>query len=225
VGRYFVQVQTTNGEANSYGSNGFGLRSYFAANFAGAATTTTPVCTTLSGNGFSASCPQVHGITDMSVYANKASTTADFYLAQVTAKDAGKIMQITLFDPGEGASSLQVLDPNGTKSQFTWTADCALVEGGVTIAAPSGGCSGASSGANPLLDVSGSGFTKAWANVSSSSKYSDRRITLSIPLPVNYTATYGTNEWWKIRYNTGGTVTDRTTWSVQILGDPVHLTD
>ena len=34
----------------------------------------------------------------------------------------------------------------------------------------------------------------------------------------------GTKTWWRIRYTTTtGTVTDRTTWSVNILGNPVHL--
>jgi hypothetical protein len=32
------------------------------------------------------------------------------------------------------------------------------------------------------------------------------------------------NNWWKIRYKTGGSApTDRTTWSVNVVGDPVHL--
>ena len=35
------------------------------------------------------------------------------------------------------------------------------------------------------------------------------------------------NNWWKIYYNfnSGTAVTDRTTWSARILGDPVHLVE
>ena len=36
--------------------------------------------------------------------------------------------------------------------------------------------------------------------------------------------TFGrTKVWWKIQYKVGSTSTDRTTWSVNIVGDPVHL--
>ena len=33
------------------------------------------------------------------------------------------------------------------------------------------------------------------------------------------------NDWWQIRYTFSGTVTDRTTWSARIIGDPVHLVE
>jgi hypothetical protein len=57
----------------------------------------------------------------------------------------------------------------------------------------------------------------------STSKYSDRFITIDIPLPSNYNGFLG-NYWWKIKYTmTNGAPTDRTTWSVNIVGDPVHL--
>ena len=52
----------------------------------------------------------------MSIYANLggvAGDTATFYLAEVAALHAGKTMQLTLFDSGEGAQSIEVLDPNG----------------------------------------------------------------------------------------------------------------
>ena len=49
----------------------------------------------------------------MSIFANLSGTTADFYLAQIDPIHAGKTMRINMFDSGEGASSLQILDPNG----------------------------------------------------------------------------------------------------------------
>ena len=53
--------------------------------------------------------------------------------------------------------------------------------------------------------------------------YQDSLITIDIPLPSNYSTVYGGKVWWKVRYNVGSSATDRTTWSVNIVGDPVHL--
>jgi hypothetical protein len=73
------------------------------------------------------------------------------------------------------------------------------------------------------LSVSGSG-TQPSSNLSSSSKYNNRQMSLIVALPNDYASRYGTKTWWKIRYRTTSTsVTDRTTWSATIIGDPVHL--
>ncbi|MBV8690291.1 MAG: hypothetical protein JOY57_01425 [Actinobacteria bacterium] len=228
AGRYYVQVKTGNTGADltsSYGSNGFSLRAWMGNG-------SWSLCTTV-GSGASASCPQVHGVSDISVYANQSGvSTANFYLAQIDPVYANKIMQVTLFDPGEGASNIKLLDPNGNSVGFTWTAECSTVDDPysaatpVTINAPTGGCSGTAS-ASSGLDVSGTG-TVAWGTsgspkVSSTSKYSDRTVTLQLSVPTTVWAS-STGNWWKIQYQTGsGTVTDRTTWGVSILGAPVHL--
>ena len=70
--------------------------------------------------------------------------------------------------------------------------------------------------------MSGTG-TQPWGNLSSTSLYNDRSMDLKIVLPSNYTAVYGTNTWWKIKYVVGTSATDRTTWSAKITGNPVHL--
>ena len=225
AGRYYIQVKTAANEANSYGSNGFGLRARPASV---TWNNTSSVCTTVAGEpGYSVSCPQVHGVEDMSIFANQTGSSATFYLAQVEPVYAGKTMQIDLFDPGEGASRLEILNPNGSPVNFDWTTPCGSV-GNVTIAAPSGaGCDPTTktAGADSVayLDVSGTG-TQPYGNLSSNSKYSNRKVSAFIKLPSNYTGLYGTKTWWKIRYTTtSSTVTDRTTWSVNILGNPVHL--
>ena len=66
-------------------------------------------------------------------------------------------------------------------------------------------CSG-----NPCLNVT-------------NSRFQDQFVVLSYILPANYNC--GSNCWWKVRYTpqTNTTVTDRTTWSVKVLGGPVHL--
>ncbi len=205
AGQYYIRVRTVGGQLNSRGSNGFGLRVYSGASFS--------LCTTITGqSGYSASCPHLHGVSDMSIYANGTSATSTFYLAQIDAVHAGKTMRVTLFDPGEGSNSLRILDPNGTAATFSWSTPCN------PPTPPTGGCSGSGSS----LDVSGSG-TQPYSSLQSTSKYSDRYIIIDIPLPANYTGLYGTKTWWKISYSAGSSPTDRTTWSVNIVGDPVHL--
>jgi Putative Flp pilus-assembly TadE/G-like len=206
AGEYFLRVSTKANEANSFGSNGFGIRARVGTLFT--------TCTTIpSDPGYSSSCPQVHGVDNMSIFANQTGSQASFYLAQIDPVHAGKTMEVKLFDPGEGASTMELLDPNGNPASFTWTTPCN------PPTAPTGGCSGSGT----ILDVSAAG-TQPYANLSSTSKYNDRTITLHVSLPSDYSTRYGGKVWWKIRYTTGSSsVTDRTTWAVAIVGDPVHL--
>jgi hypothetical protein len=220
AGRYFLEVYTTAGEANSYGLNGFGIEAIMGATSPGNGTVGSgaAACTSISGQtGYSATCPQVHGIDAFSIFANlggSAGSTAQFYLASVDPVYAGKTMDIDLFDPGEGAQSMQLLDPNGSPVSFTWDTPCTNPP-----AAATGGCSGGPVG---VLDVSGTG-TQPVGNAYSTSKYNNRTVTLHVPLPVNYSTTYGTKTWWKIQYTVGSVPTDRTTWTANIGGNPVHL--
>jgi Flp pilus assembly protein TadG len=205
-GTYYVRVRTPGPTVESRASNGFGLRAYTGGTFS--------LCTTISGaSGYSATCPQIHALTDMSIFANISGSQASFYLAQVDPVHAGKTMRITLFDTGEGASQLEILDPNGNPAQFSWSTPCN------PPTAPSGGCSANNVNA---LNVSGTG-TQPYTGLQSTSKYNDRSMVLDIHLPNNYAALYGTNTWWKVRYTTASAPTDRTTWSASIVGDPVHL--
>jgi hypothetical protein len=210
AGQYYVRVYTDASQTtNSRGSNGFSLRAYTGSSFS--------TCTTITGqSNYSANCPQVHAVSDLSIFANISSTQPSFYLAQIDPIHAGKTMRINLFDAGEGAQSLQILDPNGNPAAFSWSTPCN------PPTPPTGACSGTASGSNPSLDVSGTG-TQPYTGLNSNSKYNDRYITIDIPLPSNYTTVYGTKTWWKVKYNVGSSSTDRTTWSVNIVGDPVHL--
>ena len=212
AGQYYVRVLTNAAgteTTNSRASNGFGLRAFTGASFATCSTITTAA-------NYNANCPQVHAVSDMSIYANLSGSTADFYLAQIDPIHAGKTMRINLFDAGEGANGIQILDPNGNPTAFSWSMSCN------PPTPPSGGCSGTASGASPSLDVSGTG-TQPYTGLRSTSKYNDRFITIDIPLPSNYSTVYAGQVWWKVRYNVGSSPTDRTTWSVNIVGDPVHL--
>jgi hypothetical protein len=213
-GQYRIQVTTSLGstpEANSYGSNEFSLRTDYGGTWAR--------CNTIVGSPlYSSSCAPVHGENNISVYANQSGSTATFYLAQVDAVYAGKEMDIQLYDPGEGASTISILDPSGNPVGFTWsTTDNGT---GLPDDATSKGFVPYSSGPTSSIDVSGS-ITPP-SGFASGSKFSDRHLLLKTTIPGGYTAPNG--GWYKIKYTTGGSgVTDRTTWSVSIIGNPVHL--
>ena len=207
AGRYYVRVQTPVQTTNSRGSNGYALRVRSGGS--------NNVCTTITNP---TTCPQLHAVSAMSIYANLSGTTATFYLAEIDAIHAGKTMRINLFDTGEGANTLKIIGPDNVAKSFTWTTPCS------PQTPPYGGCSGSGTS----LDVSnvgcpGSGCPQPYAGLHSTSKYSDRYITIDIPLPPNYNGSGG-NYWWKIQYGmTSSAPTDRTTWTVNIVGDPVHL--
>jgi hypothetical protein len=202
--RYLIRVYTNAGEEATRGSNSFALRARVGPTFT--------QCTTIPGQpGYLPTCPQVHGVENMSIFANLRGTQASFYLADVGPEHAGKTMVVSLFDPGEGASRLEVLDPNGNPVRFDWSTPCD------PPTPPTGGCSGSGTS----LDVSGTG-TQPGPNRASTSRYNDRKLTLRIPLPADF-GVYGGKTWWRIRYTVGSSPTDRTTWSVIIEGDPVHL--
>lgn len=206
---YYLQVYTAASEANSYTANGFAVRAVQNGTWS--------ACSTISGSSspaYSAGCVQVYPREMMSVFANLSGTTATFWLASIDAAYAGKQMSVTLFDPGEGAAKIEILDPNGAVTNFNWTTPCN------PPTAATGGCSGSNVA---FLDPSPTGAAKPYTRLSSSSVYSDRELTLSLTLPANYATLYGTNTWWRIRYTVGSSATDRTTWGVSVNGSPVRL--
>ena len=86
------------------------------------------------------------------------------------------------------------------------------------------------------LAVAGNSDTfKAWgARNQQDGRYSDRLVRLTVRLPGHPLAPpgpatiqlrWGGLTWWKIAYTVSGSggVGDRTTWSINILGDPVRL--
>lgn len=210
-GTYFVRVQTwdTGGDNRSVGSNGFALRARVGTTFT-ECTTIDPA--PLGGPAYSAACPQVYAVNDLPVYASLSGLQTDFYLAEIDPRHAGKNLEVTLFDVGEGAEEIRILDPNGNPAAFTWETAC-----GGGVVAPAGGCSGSGT----VIDVSGTG-PQPGAFRMSASRYNDRALVLRIPLPANYASVYAGN-WWKVRYSAGAVMTDRTTWSVKVVGDPVRL--
>jgi hypothetical protein len=210
---YYVEVKTLANETHSEGSNGFGIRAANGGTFSACSADTT-----ITNPAYSASCVQLHGYSDLSMFANLSGTTATFYLAQVGAQYAGKTMTIRLFDVGEGASKVEILDPGMdpvttvTGVSFDWTTAC-----------PPGtlpSCSG--TGVTSLNPSPQSTTYRPYPRLSSQYIYNDRSLVITVQLPGDFSV-YSGKTWWKIRYTVATSPTDRTTWSVDISGSPVHL--
>lgn len=204
---YYLQVSSPP-IADSFGANYYGVRAAPNGAFSD--------CTTIIGSvapPFASDCIRVHPYEEMSLGADYGGATAEFYLADVGPLYAGKRITIDLWDVGEGATKVEILDPNGQPATFDWHTDC-------NPPAPLlGGCSDNNVTAI-FPDVVGD---QPYARVDRKTTFNDRSVELRTTLPSNYAATFGSKTWWKVRYTTGATPSDRTTWSVKVDGSPVRL--
>ncbi len=240
-GDYRVQVHTEANELEGYGHNSFALRARIGSSWV--------PCTSIPlALGSDPNCPSVSGEESMSVLADKAGATSDFFLAKLSpaSQYRGKKVRVLLWDPGEGAQSIQILPPGSvTPVNFryrTWDPGLSHINSGPVIEDRAEGWG------SPLisnaLDVSGTTPVQGtyngisypqWALSSrySPSRYNDRMVAIEISVPKDYgrdpsgaPIPLPDDGWWKIRYNTNtGEVQDRTTWTVTLAGDPVHLID
>ena len=239
-GNYRVQVHTLQGEPNSFGHNVFAFRARVGATFS-------PCSSVPTSSAYNINCPSIAGDDSISVYANKSGAQADMYLARLApASDyRGKRIRILLWDPGEGAKQIQILAP-GSASPFTfayktWDPGLARLDGTKLQDKAEGWTSQI---VTNTLNVGTYGAASGWYggvyypqwdpnSRFSDSRYNDRMVAIELTVPRNYGRDATGAEipllddgWWKIRYiSDTGTVTDRTTWSVGLAGDPVHLVD
>lgn len=149
-------------------------------------------------------CPRVYGRDAISVYANSQDATASFFLAEIEPEHTGKTLELELWDPGEGGNTIKFLKPTG---ENTWQA----VDVTWTSYNDDGSPHDASTSSEPTISLQTDG----------NDRFNGRLLRIQIPLegydpPAN-------NRWWKIEYSFGSKVTDRTTWSARVIGDPVHL--
>lgn len=180
---------------------------------------------------YSASCVQVYGLEHLPIAA-RGTTTPIFFLSSIDSRHNGKILEVTLFDSGEGAGTIELLDPSGRPATFTWQVLCADASTpGSPWSCPQGDAQPSRTGSGgasvQVIDVSGTG-TQSFPNNSSPSTFNDRLLRLRVQLPTDIDAAYNGATWWKIRYSGSfgsgsGFAGDRTTWSVRLLGDPVRL--
>jgi len=198
AGEYLIQISTPPA-AMSLGANSFSLR---------ATNGSTALCDARI-NG--ASCPQVSGRTAISTFALVTGSTATFSLAEVASAYAGKQIVIGLWDPGEGLTQMRVLDPSGNAVPFRLRVTPTFDGSSPTF----------SSSSQTALDVSGCGsaYPQPGPYRIGSCRYNDRLVELLVDVPTTYTG-----GWWSVEYTAGTAPTDRTTWTVRVIGDPVHLT-
>lgn len=215
-GRWFLQVRgvddviTGDSRDRSNGLNDYSLRARKSGTYA--------KCSSLND----ATCPQIYAKDWLSIYRPTFPLTtgaAEFYLAEIGSEHAGKKIEIQLFDAGEGMNNLQILGPNGVAQDFTWeiytcgmlNTQCTDPQEGVVKNADNCGV--------PCL---------ATQDSNNNDRFNDKAARILIELPGSYNCFGQSNCWWKIRYtpNSGNNArqpTDRTTWGVAVIGDPVRL--
>lgn len=183
------------------GQQYFALRANNASNPTG--------CLTFS----SATCPGIYADEWMPVRTDPSSSPAVFYLAEVGEEHAGKTLQVSMWDLGEGMKSVEILDPSGNAMDFTW--DTIYTVGGAT---PSG--SATNSNPNPL---GGTCDLSSYCLFVTDKVFDGDLVEIQVPLPNDFSSY--PNNWFSVRYTLipGETSVDWTTWGVQVIGDPVRL--
>jgi hypothetical protein len=195
-GRYILEVKNqdlSGGLDLTRGSNNFGI----------AATPSSPQ--RLCDARTDATCPKVYANQSLSVRAAATSSTANFFLSDIGPEHKGKKVVITLWDPAEGGQLIKIRKPTGTNTWVDQTFDWK-----------------ATSDDPKTNGTSGTGVTSIALN-DTTMNFTGELVTISFTLPTTY-APPTDNEWWQIAYTfRDNDVSDRTTWSVSIIGDPVHL--
>lgn len=195
AGRYSLELKTP-AQPHSLGANMFSLRA-------------TQGSTALCDSRINGNCPQVSSQSALSIMAS-VTGTARFSFADIAAGYAGKQMVLGMWDPGEGMRSISVLDPSGNAMPFR-----------VRVTPSLSGTPTFTSSAQTTLDVSGcgAGYPQPGPNRRGDCVFNDRLVELLVNIPSTYSG-----GWWSVAYEGGTNPTDRTTWTVRIVGDPVHLT-
>ena len=214
-GRYYLSVRTPDGSSGNKNMYGLRARAAFGPAF----------CSTLTDS----TCPSINALDRMSVHIGENTriptagpSRADFYFAEISEVHAGKEMELLIWDAAEGSQFMQFLDPFGVPMPFKWE----TVNQQTTFAwttpfvrgdLPGSGetevttCPYAPALGGPCLDVAGA------------NDFHNRMLRVRIDL-TGYTCNAG-DCWWRINYQSTAAVNDTTTWSVNIIGDPVRLVD
>lgn len=187
-----VNVHTIGGATVGAGANRYALRAVASAN----------------------PQPTISAYGDMSIYNNIAGGSADFYLARVDPIYAGKVLDVSLYDPGEasGNAYMSVMDPTtgNAASSCRWTRTNPLT-GNVEASGTASPC-------------------KIQTATNGTANFNGKWLYVKINLNSSYSCTpakaggYSVGGcWWGIHYQFDGTANDTTTWKVSVEGNPVHL--
>jgi hypothetical protein len=141
---------------------------------------------------------------ELPIYVNQNTSSASFYLAQLTPQYAGSTLSLQFFDIADtaGTASMQVLPP--TDSNYSTFSSCNFTLDGPTPSA---------------ISQTGCGISGL-----TTTSYDSRVVTLLLALPSDYTCTVSsTGCWLHVQLTFSGAPADTTTWSASLLGDPVRL--
>ena len=158
----------------------------------------------------------------MSVYANAVGANTVFYLARVLPGAAGRTLAVKFFDTGDAADSgtITILPPTdataaggGPLTSFS----------GCTYTAPRGNSTGPPWGGR---SSTGSGCSVSGVH---RNNWNGQWIEWYVPIPSGYSCDFAdaTKCWVRIRfqYGSGVSVTDTTTWTASLDGNPVRIVD
>ena len=215
VGQYFIQVRsnataaaplTYDATINTGGHNRYSLRAGFGSSPAPAAVNATNVGLFANGR--------------LPIYVNQNDGTSvtNFYLARVEPLAANRTLELNFFDIGDvsgGTVTLTILPPSEATTasgNFDSFPGCRFTPVGYP--------------AENLTGCSRSGM----ASSSTPVPFQGRLARVLVPIPSDYDcneASFETGCWLRVQMTfTGGAVpTDTTTWSANILGDPVRLVE
>jgi Flp pilus assembly protein TadG len=155
----------------------------------------------VDSNNLATNVPRVYSLNEMSIFTNDDDGSATVYIAEVDPVHANKTLELTFYDPGEGAgnATMSVVPPPGVGSiSCSWTA---------TDVRPGGG---PNSGNSCTIN----------STVSGTAQYDGEWITMRIGIPAGYNCT--TDCFWKMNLNLNVSH-DRTTWEARVIGNPVSL--
>lgn len=163
----------------------------------------------ISSNGTQVS---VAGWQRMPIFANSTAASSTFNLIRVLPGAAGKRIKFTFFDVGDAAS-------NGTVSVLPPVDATTGVAPSTTPLNALTNCTGEGkqTGALPNCRITGIQNSNGWNGQSQ---------TIYVPVPATYSCNYASNGgcWFRVNIAFGsGSVTDATTWSASVEGDPVRI--
>lgn len=213
AGDYYLQVRTNVPLQGSVNDNG----SYLAPTSTNARMfTQTGDNTSVLGNGSnrfsvrayggSAGSLSIGALARMPIYANADSADTTFNLIRVTPSAAGKTLIFNFFDIGDAAggtgATLTVLRP--TEATGTAISNC--------------NGTGFKNVSLPNCSISG---------VANSAGWDGKSETITVPIPADYNCNFASQGgcWFRVnvKFPTGSKVTDATTWTAYVAGDPVRL--
>ena len=200
VGTYYLQVETKtklNGSAAPFGggANRLALRA------------------SLGGNNATPNL-QIHGDGRIGIYANSPAANTTFYLARVLPGAKGRALLLSFFDVGDAAQAgaITVLPPTDSNvgSRFK----------GCKYTPPPGNSTGP-----PWATFAPTSIDTCTITNVSSANYNGQWIQMRIPIPDDYSCDFSDPMgcWTRVNFAFPDAVSDTTTWSAQMTGDPVRI--